>query len=87
MAGIGAGDGNRKHHSGDGNHWESESYELVGAPRAIYVRKTVLHEPPPASAGFVDQGEQFDTGAEGGFSNLRVHAHFRHELRHQVMLI
>jgi hypothetical protein len=26
-------------------------------------------------------------GAEGGFYNLRIHAHFRHGLRHQVMLI
>jgi hypothetical protein len=26
-------------------------------------------------------------GAEGGFSNLRIYAHSRHELRHQVMLL
>ena len=41
-------------------------------------------EPTPASAGFVDQYQEFDRGAEGGFSNLRIHAHVRHELRHQV---
>jgi hypothetical protein len=33
----GAGDGNRKYRSGDGNHWESESYELARALRAIFV--------------------------------------------------
>ena len=35
VAGVGAGDGNRKYRWGDGNHRESESYELVRALRAL----------------------------------------------------
>jgi hypothetical protein len=30
---------------------------------------------------------QFDICAEGRFSNLRIHVHFMHDLRHQLMLL
>ena len=40
-----------------------------------------------AMPGDAGSGAGDGNGAEGGSSNLRIHAHDRHELRHQVMLL